>query len=97
MAFKKMGRNIDMNLIDHEKKELFQQFEALISRNINYIDSSFERLLAKRNRDYGQPVSDKIKLAEAIINIGEVLCKFQMFKIKPIPKLGTYIRQPTVF
>jgi len=26
MAFKKMGRNIDINSIDHEKKELFEQF-----------------------------------------------------------------------
>lgn len=35
-----------------------------------------------------------MKLAEAIITIGEVLCKFEMFKIRPIPKLGTYIRPP---
>ena len=26
MAFKKMGRNIDINSIDNEKKELFEQF-----------------------------------------------------------------------
>jgi len=35
MAFKKMGRNIDINSIDHEKKELFEQFEGLISTHCN--------------------------------------------------------------
>jgi hypothetical protein len=51
--------------------------------------------LAKKNRENGEVVTDKLKLADSIIIIGEVLSKFEMFKIKPIPKLGSYLRQPT--
>ena len=32
MAFKKLKLNIDLNSIDHEKKELFEQFQGYISR-----------------------------------------------------------------
>ena len=41
-------------------------------------------------------MAEKRKLAESIIVIGEVLSKFEMFKIKPIPRLGTYVRPPTI-
>jgi len=51
-------------------------FKPLSVNKIFTLDSSFEKHLYKRNKDYGEPVSDKIKIAEAIITIGEVLTKF---------------------
>lgn len=37
---------------------------------------------------------DKLKLAESLLIVGEVLNKFEMFKIRPIPRLGVYSRSP---
>ena len=78
------------------KNNFFNHFRGLSVIFSLIIDSSFEKLLAKRNKNNFEIVSEKIKLSESIILIGEVLNKFEMFKINPIPKLGTYVRSPVL-
>ena len=71
------GRLVDrLQLGRSLEKGDFRKTRSFCEYFLPYLDSSFEKHIYKRNKDYGEPVSDKIKIAEAIITLGEVLSKF---------------------